>query len=81
MNQHPYIALGQKVVYVGSEKNHKGTITAVYNPDSARIEWEDGAAIADYSNKPDAGTFHFEQQASLKSGITEIEAQTETTGG
>lgn len=59
---HQHLAPGQEVTYVGSDnKTHKGKITKVYSPDTAHIEWENGSAIADCSDKPEPGTFHFEQ--------------------
>jgi hypothetical protein len=59
---HPYLAVGQEVNYVGGDgKTHKATINAVYGPDSARVEWDGGSAVADCSDKKDANTFHFEQ--------------------
>ena len=68
---HPYLDVGQEVVFVGIDKKLiKGKITTVYGPDSARIEWSNGSAVADFSsdkNKPH--TFHFEQ-ASPKAELT-----------
>jgi hypothetical protein len=62
MNNHPYLAIGQEVIFVGhDEKTHKGKILNVYGPDSAQIEFESGVAIAEYSDKKEPGTFHFEQ--------------------
>lgn len=59
---HQHLAIGQEVVFVsGDEKTHKGKITHVYGPDSAHIQWEEGSAIADFSDKKEPGTFHFEQ--------------------
>lgn len=61
-NNHPYLAIGQEVVFVGHDKkNHNGKIINVYGPDSAQIEWENGSGIGDFSDKKEPGTFHFEQ--------------------
>jgi hypothetical protein len=60
MNQ--YLAVGQEVTYVGHDgKSHKAKITACYNDNSARIEWDGGGAVAECSDKKEPGTFHFEQ--------------------
>lgn len=61
MNKHPYLGVGQKVIYVDpvDKKNRIGTIIQVYNEDSAKIEHDNGTAVAVYGNEP--GTFHFEQ--------------------
>jgi len=57
-----YLAVGQEVTFVGPDKHTvKGKITTVYSENSARIEWENGAAVANLSDEKDPGTFHFEQ--------------------
>jgi hypothetical protein len=57
-----YLAIGQEVTFVDHEKkNHKGKIITIYGPDSAQIEFTGGIAIAECSEKPEPGTFHFEQ--------------------
>lgn len=62
MNQQPYLTEGQDVIFIGPDKhNYKAKITTVYGPKSVRLEWENGAAIADFSEKKETGTFHFEQ--------------------
>ena len=65
MNQHPHLAVGQEVTLRRSDdkKNHKGKIIRwSSNGDSARIEFENGgSATASCSDKPEPGTFHFEQ--------------------
>jgi hypothetical protein len=60
---HQHLAVGQEVTFVGDDKkNHKGKITMVVNGDVARIEFENGgSATASCSDKPEPGTFHFEQ--------------------
>ena len=61
-NTHSYIAVGQEVVFVdGNNKSNNGIITEVFNQNTARVEWENGIGIGDYSDKGDPGTFHFEQ--------------------
>jgi hypothetical protein len=64
---HQYIAIGQEVVFVGHDKKeHKGKILNVYGPDTAQIEFGGNTAIAEFSDKKEPITFHFEQQASPK---------------
>jgi hypothetical protein len=59
---HQYLAEGQEVMFVGIDKKTvKGKIIKVYGPDSAQIEWSNGSAIADFSDKKEPNTFHFEQ--------------------
>jgi hypothetical protein len=61
-NNHPHLAIGQEVTFVGHDKKtHNGKITTLYGADSARIEWDEGAAVADFCDKKEPGTFHFEQ--------------------
>jgi hypothetical protein len=61
-NNHQYLATGQEVVFVGPDKqSHHGTITIIYGPDDAKIEWPNGMAIAHFSDSNEPGTFHFEQ--------------------
>jgi hypothetical protein len=62
MPNHQYLALGQDVIFVGPDKQeHKAKITVIYSDDSARVEWSNGSAVADYSDKGAENTFHFEQ--------------------
>jgi len=57
-----YLAVGQDVIFVGPDnKENKAKIAIVYNDNSARVEWANGTALADYSEKKSEGTFHFEQ--------------------
>jgi hypothetical protein len=57
-----HLAVGQDVTYVGPDKqNHKGKITTIYSENAARIEWQNGSAVATFSDKGEEGTFHFEQ--------------------
>ena len=70
MNNHPHLAIGQEAIFVeGDKKEHKGKITHVYTENAARIEFEGGSAIADFSDKKEPGTFHFNpaSEAGLKS--------------
>ncbi len=61
MNQ-PHLAIGQEVAFVGRDsKIIKGTISHVYGAHSAHIIWQNGSAVADYSDDKSPGTFHFEQ--------------------
>jgi hypothetical protein len=71
---HQYLAVGQDVIYVGPDGAIKAKITAVYGDHDARIEWDNGVAIATHSFEDEPGTFHFEQ-ASPKEETNEIEAQ------
>jgi hypothetical protein len=58
----PHLAAGQEVTYVGHDgKNHKAKINTCYNDNSARIDWDGGGAVAEYSQEKEPGTFHFEQ--------------------
>jgi hypothetical protein len=58
----PHLAIGQEVIFVGSDKkNRKGTITRLYSESEAHIEWDGGSAVAAFSDKNEPGTFHFEQ--------------------
>jgi hypothetical protein len=62
---HPYLTVGQEVIFVGIDKKPiKGKIAVVYGPESARIDWPNGSAVADHSDKKEAHTFHFEQASS-----------------
>jgi len=56
-----YLAIGQEVTFVGTDKSHKAKIVEIYNADSARVEWDGGGAIANLSDKKEPNTFHFEQ--------------------
>ncbi len=57
-----YLAVGQDVIYVSTDKKEiKAKITQVFNEDEASLSWENGGAIAKYSEDPLEGTFHFEQ--------------------
>ena len=57
-----YLAVGQDVIFIGPDnKETKAKIAIVYNENSARVEWPNGVALADYSDKKESGTFHFEQ--------------------
>jgi hypothetical protein len=59
---HQYIATGQEVIFVGPDKKeHKGKILNIYGPDTAQIEFDGGTAIAEFSDKKEPITFHFEQ--------------------
>jgi len=58
---HQYLAVGQDVIYVGTAGAIKAKIIEVYNADSARLELEQGVAIAEHSFGNEPGTFHFEQ--------------------
>jgi len=61
MNQQ-YLALGQDVIFVGPDKHkHKAKISVIYSDSSARVEWANGSAIAEHSDKGGENTFHFEQ--------------------
>jgi hypothetical protein len=61
-NNHPYLSIGQEVTFVGPGKELiQAKIINVYGPDSAQLEWEEGVAIADFSEESEPGTFHFEQ--------------------
>jgi hypothetical protein len=64
-NEHQYLEVGQEVVFIGPDKKPlKTKIAVVYGPDSARVEWENGSAIADYSSQKKEGTFHFAEASS-----------------
>jgi len=57
---HQYLEVGQEVTFIGPDKQHnKAKITTVYSNDEVRVEWANGVAIASYSDKGDANTFHF----------------------
>jgi hypothetical protein len=59
---HQHLAIGQEVTFIGHDnESHQGKIIKVYGPDSAQIEWEGGSAVADFNDKKEPGTFHFEQ--------------------
>jgi hypothetical protein len=59
---HQHLAIGQEVTFTGHDgKKHKGKITQVFNADEAAIAWENGGAVAKFSDKQEEGTFHFEQ--------------------
>lgn len=72
---HPYLAVGQEVVFVGHDKKtHTGKIVTIYGVDAAQIALDDGSvAIADCSEDKKPGTFHFEQ-ASPKEESAKSEA-------
>lgn len=65
---HPYLAVGQEVVFVGIDgRSVKGKIHTVYGPDAAFIELPNGSAIANYSHDTkQTGTFHFEKPERAK---------------
>jgi hypothetical protein len=72
---HPYLGVGQGVIFVGPDKKPvNAKITLVYGPDSARLEWANGVAVADYSDEQHPNTFHFEQ-ASHKAEHKKTEAK------
>jgi len=55
-----YLEVGQDVTFVGPDKQStKAKITVVYSEHEARLEWANGVAIASYSDKGEANTFHF----------------------
>jgi len=60
MTPHQYLEAGQPVNFVDAKgKILSGKIAQVYNDDAARIELDNGSAIADYSDGKEPGTFHF----------------------
>jgi hypothetical protein len=74
---HPYLAVGQKVTYVGPDgKSHEATIRQVFNADEASVNFDGGGGIASYSDKSEPNTFHFEHQASPKAEHKKQEAKT-----
>jgi hypothetical protein len=77
-NNHPHLAIGQEVTFVGHDKKtHNGKITQVYGPESAHIELENGSGIADFSDKKEPGTFHFEQASPKAEQPTEAKKHKE----
>jgi len=60
MNEHQFLDIGQEVVFIGIDKKPiKAKITQIFGPDSARVEWSNGSALADFSSQKKEGTFHF----------------------
>jgi len=65
MNQPPQIlAIGQSVNYDDEKgKVQKATITRIYHSGAAHLEFQNGSAVADFSDQKEPGTFHFPQSS------------------